>query len=111
MAKAARSHMVEVKYCSDRTYLRFPEKKEKQHFALDLTLKTYGYQVVVLTYILGFCASTHISNQERLKTLGIEHAAADKLNRKVCDQSVFYAHNINKASSRFLESFQTRTSH
>ena len=108
--KTRKIHIVEVGYCSDTRYLRKLEEKEKQHSALESALKSYGYEVVVLTYILGFYGSTYTSNQETLKTLGIEHAAADKLTRKVHEHSVVCAHNINKAR-RFLESFQTRTSH
>ena len=100
--KARKIHIVEVGYCSDVSYLDKLEEKKRQHSALEAALKSYGYKVTVLTYILGFYGSTYISNQQTLKALGIVQAAADKLTRKVHEHSVICAHSISK-SRRFLE--------
>ena len=54
-------------------------------------MRSYVYAVKVLTYVcillryvypMGFYGSTYTSNLKTLKTLGIEHAAADTISRK-----------------------------
>ena len=108
--RARKIHIVEIGYCNDTKYLEKLQQKEEQHSALKAALKNYGYEVEVLTYILGFYGSTYKSNQTTLKTLGIEHAAANKISRKVHEHSIICAHHIHKAR-RFLESSQRTTSH
>ena len=73
-----------------------------QHSALETGLKNCGYNVTVLTYILGFGGSTYTSNMKALKTLGIDGTAANSLCRKHNEHSVICAHNILKCR-RFLE--------
>ena len=108
--RARKIHIVEVGYCNDTRYLEKLQQKEEQHLALKAALENYGYEVKVLTYILGFYGSTYKSNQTTLRTLGIEQAAANKIciRRKVHEHSIICAHHIHKAR-RFLESFQRGT--
>ena len=108
--KARKIYIVEGGYCSDTWYLEKVQQKELQHSALESTLRSYGYDVTILTYILGFYGSTYTSNLKTLKTLGIEHAAANKLSRKTHEHSVTCAHNLNK-TRRVLESSRQRTNH
>ena len=60
--------------------------KELQHSALESTLRSYGYEVTVLTYILGFHGSTYISSMKTLRTLSIERAAMEKFSRRTHEQ-------------------------
>ena len=111
--QARKVYIVELGYCNDTRYLEKLQQKETQHLALETALRTHGYKVTTLTYILGYYGSTFKSNLETLKVLGIENAAADKLCRKVHEHSVICAHNIVK-SRRFLENSAptgTRSSH
>ena len=108
--KARKFYIVEGGYCSDTRYLEKVRQKELQHSALESSLRSYGYDVTVLAYIFGFYGSTYTSNLKTLKTLGIEHAAANKLSRKTHEHSVTCAHNLNK-TRRFLESSKHRTGH
>ena len=95
--------IVEVGYCSDTRYLEKIQQKEEQHSALETALRSYGYEVAILTYILGLYGSLYHSNKKTMKAIGIEHAAADRLSSKTHVHSVNCAHNLNKAR-RFLES-------
>ena len=94
--KARRVYIVDADYCNDTRYLHELQQKELQHSALESALRSYGYDVTVLRYILGFYKSAYTRNLKTLKTLGLEHAAADKLSRKTHDHSVTCAHNLNK---------------
>ena len=100
--KARTVSIVEGGYCSDTRYLEKLAEKEAQHTALETALKSYGYDVEVLTYILGFGGSTYTSNEKTMKALGIDHSAADALTRKTHEHTVVCAHNILKCR-RFLE--------
>ena len=94
--------IAEMGYCSDTRYLEKLQEKEMQHSALEDALKNYGYNVTVLTYIMGFGGSLYTSNMKALKTLGIDGTAANSLSRKHNKPSVICAHNILKCK-RFLE--------
>lgn len=62
--RARKITIVEVGYCSDTRYLEKLQQKQEQHSALETALKTYGYEVTVLTYILGFYGSLYLSNKK-----------------------------------------------
>ena len=102
--------IMEAGYCNDTRYLEKLRDKEIRHSALESALKTIGYDVTVLTYILGFSGSTYLSNLNTLKALGIEQGAADKLCRETHEHTVTCAHNLNK-TRRFLESTRSRADH
>ena len=101
--RARKITIVEVGYCSDTRYLEKLRQKQEQHSALETALRTHGYEVSVLTYILGFYGSLYLSNKKTMKAMGIEHAAANRLCSKTHEHSVTCAHHLNKAR-RFLES-------
>ena len=100
---------MEVGYCNDTLHLEKLKEKQTQHSALESALKSYGYEVTVLTYISGFYGSTDTDNQKTLHTLDGEFAAADRPTRKIHEHSIICAHNVNK-TRRFLENSQNRDS-
>ena len=100
--KARQVTIVEGGYCSDVSYMEKLREKQQQHAALEGALRTYGYEVVSLTYISGCTGSQYHNSNDTLRHLGIEHAAADKLKRKIHEHTITSADNLMK-SRRFLE--------
>ena len=66
----------------DTRYLEKLAGKGAQHTSFITALKSYGYNVEVLTYIPGFGGSTYTSNIKTMKALGIDRSAANILARK-----------------------------
>ena len=100
--KARQVTVVEGGYCSDVPYMEKLREKQQQHAALERALMTYGHEVVSLSYTSGCTGSQYHSSNDTLRHLGIEHAAADKLKRKIHELTITSADNLMK-SRRFLQ--------
>ena len=86
--------IVEGGYCSDLSYMEKLREKQQQHAALEGALRTYGHEVVSLTYISGCTGSRYHSSNNTLRHLKIGHAAAHNHKRKIHEHIVTSVDNL-----------------
>ena len=69
-SRACKTTAVKVGYRIDTQYLGKLQQKQGQHSALETALKTYGYEVTLLSCTLGFYRSLYPNNKKSVKAVG-----------------------------------------
>ena len=100
--------IVEVGYCSDFSWKRKFEEKQKQHEALAQALTQAGWKVEMHFIVLGNCGTIYKPTLATLQDLGLSAAQATTLCNELNIHAIFLLHEI-VCARRELEAAATRS--